>query len=160
MKSFTLMESGVFPKSLSSGKTLGLRGVWLRLFLFSSSVLCGLLCYVVESTRMINPLTMAVLRRKQLGSQGHWGLVSPGDSPQLPPPTPMQKTCLSILHCFDATCFKGHPGSTPLCSPEETLCPLLELDVPGTVPAFLYSCLQTRWAKTDGHCSCNLCSKE
>lgn len=114
MKSFTLMESGVFPKSLSSGKTLGLRGVWLRLFLFSSSVLCGLLCYVVESTRMINPLTMAVLRRKQLGSQGHWGLVSPGDSPQLPPPTPMQKTCLSILHCFDATCFKGHPGPSVL----------------------------------------------
>lgn len=47
-----------------------------------------------------------------------------------------------------------------LCSLEETLCPPLELHVPGTAPAFLYTCLQTRWARIDGHCSCNFCSEE
>jgi hypothetical protein len=34
-------------------------------FLFSSSVLCGLLCHVVESTGMINPLAMAVVSEKE-----------------------------------------------------------------------------------------------
>lgn len=32
--------------------------------------------------------------------------------------------------------------------------------IPGTVLTFFYSCLQTRRAKSDGHCSCNVCSEE
>lgn len=32
--------------------------------------------------------------------------------------------------------------------------------IPGTVLTFFYSCLQTRRAETDGHCSCNVCSEE
>lgn len=42
---------------------------------------------------------------------------------------------------------------------EGQLLPSLELKDPW-LRAFFYSCLQTRQAKADGPCSCNVCSEE
>lgn len=125
---------------------------------------------------MLNYLTWEV---NKLRTKGHWQF----DSKLIYPGKDLQHRSHSCHFCmvwshlmtrltkrrtrglpFDD--LKWPRGERLLCSWLEswkegrTAAPSLSSSIPGTVLTFFYSCLQTRRAETDGHCSCNVCSEE